>query len=69
MERPAPLSYKRFLQSQAVYGGELFGNRVDRVSFDSFSRTPAEASLALIIPQNLKWQIKKSRAVRQSTTF
>lgn len=53
-------SYLPLLQSQVVRGATLLGNQDDRIAFDSFSQSPAQASLALVIPENLGWCVTTS---------
>ena len=64
--RPAPLKDQRAFHSYIVPGPTLFGNQSDRVSVETFTKAPAEASLALVIPDSMEWIIKKNiRGKRQ----
>jgi hypothetical protein len=55
--RPAPERSLPIARSHLVYGPDLLGNQSDRVPYDSFSRAPAEASLALVMPDTLHWNV------------
>lgn len=55
--RLTPRSAETFLSRHAVDGPDLFGNRSDRLSWDELLRQPAESSLALVLPDDLRWQI------------
>lgn len=56
--RPAPESSLPILYSHLVYGPDLLGNRSDRVPYDSFSQAPAQASLALVMPDTMHWDVR-----------
>jgi hypothetical protein len=58
--RPAPRSCLPILRAHIVRGPDLLGNQLDRVRASSFSQTPAQASLALVIPNALEWHITTS---------
>lgn len=57
-ERPASEAALGVLRDALVYGPVLLGNTEDHLPFDSFRRSPASASLALVAPQNLRWLLK-----------
>lgn len=57
----------RFLRENCAPGPELLGNKSDRVSWERLGTAPAESSLALVEPRNLRWYITTSfRGYRQT---
>jgi len=58
--RPLPKKFLPLLRASLVSGPELFGNDLDRVPFQSFTAAGAKASLALVIPEALEWEIGTS---------
>ncbi|MBV9852207.1 MAG: hypothetical protein JO250_21280 [Armatimonadetes bacterium] len=56
--RPAPEDIVARLETHLSEGPLLLGSRGDRVSEEQFQDTPAEESLALIQPEDLRWQIR-----------
>jgi hypothetical protein len=53
--------------TEIVPGPALFGSASDRENWESLQRVPAKASLALVAPENLQWQIALSHNfVRQT---
>lgn len=49
-----------FLQQSATAGPELLGGTESRIEYKALRRKPAAASLALVRPQELHWQIEES---------
>jgi hypothetical protein len=66
LARPLPGEKHALLQASVVAGPELFGNRSDRLPENSF-HNPTEASLALVVPQNLRWRIFLTEDFRRRT--
>jgi hypothetical protein len=56
--RPAPVFCRLLLRSAVVRGPDLLGNQSDRIPFGAFATTPAGASLALILPKDLLWDVR-----------
>lgn len=65
---PAAASEIRpLLEAQLARGPELLGCRRDRVDFGTFAQMPAQASLALVRPENLRWLIKTGGSGKRQT--
>jgi hypothetical protein len=60
IERPASFEHQRIFHSFIFQGPELFGDQSDRISIKSLNKTPAQASLALVIPDTIEWVIKRN---------
>ncbi len=69
LERPASKKYLNLLDSHLVQCPELFGNYSDRVAYDTFVDKPAEVSLALVQPENLRWIIDQYEEKRKTRAF
>jgi len=68
--RPAPYKYGLLLNKYIEVGPELFGDTSDRIKVESFTEVPARASLTLIVPIKLRWQITTSfRGNRQTRAW
>lgn len=48
------------MRAHLVAGPELLGNDQDRIAYERFELTPAQASLALVLPQDLQWIVQQS---------
>ena len=48
------------LQRYVVHGPDLLGNQSDRISYSTFSSEQPQASLALVVPQDLQWLLTTS---------
>lgn len=57
VSRPAPAEYAPVLRAGLVSGPDIFGNSGDRVSYAALAAAPVASSLALVIPENLRWNI------------
>lgn len=57
----------QFLGDHAEPGPEIFGNRLDRVSWDHLVEHPAPASLELVEPRDLRWHITTSMRGNRQT--
>ncbi len=57
IQRPAGMSYVDLLRRNLTVGPALFGDTLDKIPAAQFQDRPAESSLALIAPENLRWQI------------
>ena len=67
LARPAPAEHGALLQAACVSGPALFGNCGDRVNYGALKLGLASASLALVVPENLCWNIgTNSRGGRQA---
>ncbi|MBI4492216.1 MAG: hypothetical protein HY690_05430 [Chloroflexi bacterium] len=62
--RPGGAHLAPLLRAHLARGPELLGSKFDRAPFESFSTTPAEASLALVAPDDLAWSIRASLSGR-----
>jgi hypothetical protein len=51
---------REFLQQSVTTGPELLGGTGSRIEHEALQREPAAASLALVRPQDLHWQIEES---------
>ena len=60
--RPAPDFCRLLLRRAVVRGPDVLGNQLDRVPFNSFAQTPAPASLALVWPRDVLWEIRRNDA-------
>jgi len=60
VERPASLKYQHIFHSYIIAGPTLFGDQFDRTSVKSLNKNPAQASLALVIPDNIEWVVKRN---------
>jgi len=69
IERPASRRYLRLLESHLVQEPKLFGNYSDRVASDTFTDNPAECSLVLVQPENLRWNIDEFEGRRKTRAF
>lgn len=58
--RPLPLSAREFLWESVTPGPTLLGDCDDRVTYASLEKRPASASLALVRPEGLQWQVRES---------
>ncbi len=59
LARPAPRDLiLSALRSHLIGGPALFGNELDRVPFSRFAEQSAVASLALVMPSDLRWLIR-----------
>ncbi|MGI4788051.1 MAG: dual OB domain-containing protein [Janthinobacterium lividum] len=65
--RPAPKSALRLLQDSCVKGPLLLGNFGDKQGFATLRLKPVTASLVLIAPESLTWQIKTSQRGNRQT--
>ena len=61
LARPAPREVVRILRSHLARGPGLFGDESDRIPFAAFSQAPAPASLALVVPTDLRWRVLFTR--------
>jgi len=57
---PAMLQVQAILQQSLETGPELLGGTESRIQYKALQRQPAAASLALVRPQDLRWQIEES---------
>jgi len=57
----------RILASFRVVGPDLFGNQSDRIALTSLTVNPASASLALVEPRQLEWQVTTNINNRRQT--
>jgi len=65
--RPAKAEHLKLIETFIEKGPYLFGNQSDRILYKSLIKTPAKASLALVIPDEISWAINKSiRGKRQT---
>lgn len=68
MARPMPLSLLPIIQASVIAGPQLFGSLGDRRDYFEFVTIPSPSSLALFVPENLRWNIttnsKGNRQVR-----
>ena len=61
LARPAPQDMAlQVLQSRTVCGPDLLGGQNDRIPFASFPKAADQASLALVMPQQLEWRLTTS---------
>lgn len=60
VSHPVPSDAWRLLAPALIPGPTLLGDTSDRISFDTFSDAPGVASLALVPPEGLHWQIQNS---------
>lgn len=67
VERIRPESAALRLERFLVHGPDLLGNQSDRVSVSLFKRNPAMASLALVEPNDVEWEITRSRTGKRQT--
>lgn len=58
---------RSLLESHLAPGPELLGCRRDRVQAESFTQKPAQASLALVRPEQLRWLIKTTGSGKRQT--
>ena len=58
--RPLPLSARAFLANSVITSPALLGDSEDRVAYQSLLNHPASTSLALVRPEGLHWEIRKS---------
>jgi hypothetical protein len=65
--RPAPPTIMPIFQSGAVKGPDILGGQGDRINYDDFLTQPAKSSLALIVPENLRWRITTSQRGNRQT--
>lgn len=56
---------RALLQHSVASGPELLGDRSGKISYASFHKNPAAASLALVQPEALSWQIERTAAGRR----
>jgi hypothetical protein len=59
--RPLPPPAREILWESLTPGPELLGDCDDRVAYASLEKRPASASLALVKPAGLAWQVRESR--------
>jgi len=55
VERPASASVASLLRSHLAPGPAILGSGSGRVAYDELFRSPARASLALVLPRDLVW--------------
>lgn len=67
MGRPALSDVTPLLLANVTPGLALLGCRSDRAPYDGFLSNPAEASLALVRPEGLQWQIKTGGSGKRQT--
>jgi len=67
IQRPAEDKYSYLLNQYINVGPELFGDTSDRIKVEEFTITPAKASLTLIFPINVRWQITTSYTGNRQT--
>ena len=65
--RPASLSVQTLLQTSQTKGPLLLGNFGDKRDYGQIILKPADASLVLIAPDDLLWQIKTSQRGNRQT--
>ena len=66
LARPAPAEHAALLKSALIPGPSLFGNCGDRANFGALKLGLSRASLALVQPENLCWNIgTNARGARQ----
>lgn len=65
--RPDAAEIAPLLLANVTPGPELLGGCSDRVPYDAFLTKPAEASLALVRPESLQWQVKTSGTGKRQT--
>jgi hypothetical protein len=65
LARPAPNRSLAELEQRVLTEPELLGNQVDRVAYSLLCARPAVASLALVRPDELSWQITRSYSGRR----
>ena len=64
--RPFPAQdVANFLEQNLSHGPQLLGSTTEKIAYSVFQHTPAAESLALIRPQTLSWQIRKTAAGRR----
>ena len=67
VRRLAPADTATLFTPAIVPGPDLLGNQSDRIASAVLERKPAEASLALVEPEKVKWRITRSiRGKRQT---
>lgn len=64
---PASLDFGKLLLPTVDRHPDLFGNRFDRVSYDLFFLQPSQASLTLVMPENLRWCITTNTSGRRQS--
>lgn len=67
LARPAPRSCLAVLRPYIVPGPSIFDDLYDRVAYNSCEQTPARASLALVIPEHLRWRVQITCSGRRQT--
>ena len=67
LRRPAVQDIGDILRSYIDSGPILLGNTSDRISFHLFRDNPAQASLALITPEDIEWRITRSVSGNRQT--
>jgi hypothetical protein len=67
VERPASATSQRVLWSRVESGPTLLGNQSDRISVRTLDNTPAQASLTLVIPNQIEWIITQNIRGRRQT--
>ena len=55
--RPAPAEYDAILRGSLETGPGLLGNESNRVDYATLAAMPGAASLALIVPEDLQWNV------------
>lgn len=58
--RPAPRTSLALLRNYILAAPTLLGNTYDRIHLKKFGYAPVGASLALVIPQAVTWQVKET---------
>ena len=58
--RPLPSSAREVLEQSLTSGPNLLGDCEDRIAYDALKKCPAAASLALVRPEGLQWQVRQS---------
>lgn len=65
--RPATPEHQEVIWSHIVSGPSLLGNQSDRIHIMRFENSPAEASLALVVPKRIEWTIGEDVMGRRQT--
>ena len=55
--RPAPAEYDAILRGSLETGPGLLGNESNRVDYATLAAMPGAASLALVVPEDLQWNV------------
>ena len=66
--RPLPRRAQEILWESLAPGPDLLGDREDKIAFAALVKRPALASLALVHPESLSWEVRQNGAADKRRT-